>query len=92
MDALPYIIQIAFFGAAGSSFIAAHLKNRAADNKGDAPPMQRWRIFRHPHLSGDTREQRLMRLAAASQTAWGFCFLGGAIVTPLVFRWLHIGA
>ncbi|MDX2232949.1 MAG: hypothetical protein NW200_00495 [Hyphomonadaceae bacterium] len=93
MEALPYIIQIAFFGAAGSSFVMAHLKNLAASDQGDRSATEKWRFFRHPHKRpGETREQLLLRRAAALQTAWGYCFLGGALATPLVFRALHIGA
>lgn len=91
MAMLPYIIQIAFFGAAGTSFIQAHLKNLAASDKSGLPPAQRWRFFRHPHKRGaETKETLQLRRASALQTAWGYCFLGGALLTPLVFRWLHI--
>lgn len=87
MDALPYIVQIAFFGAAGSSFVLAHLKNLRANAGQDVPPGARWRFFRHPHRAGaESPEQKALRRAAALQTAWGFCYLGGALATPLVFR------
>lgn len=93
MDALPFVIQIALFGAAGTSFVLAHLKNlRAADRSG-APPMERWRIFRHPHAGrADTPDALRLRRAAALQTAWGFCYLAGAFAAPAVFRLLHVGA
>jgi hypothetical protein len=94
MSALPYVVQIALFGAAGASFIMAHLKNLAASDLSGAPPAQRWRVFRHPHRRGahETREQLMLRRAAAIQTTWGYCFLAGALVTPPVLHWLHIGA
>ena len=89
MAALPYIIQIAFFGAAGTSFVLAHLKNLAAADMSGVPAAQRWRFFRHPHKHGvETKEQLQLRRAAALQTTWGYCFLGGALLTPLVFHWL----
>ena len=89
MAALPYIIQIAFFGAAGTSFILAHLKNLAASDMSGAPAAQRWRFFRHPHKRGvETKAQLQLRRAAALQTTWGYCFLGGALLAPLIFHWL----
>jgi hypothetical protein len=94
MDALPYIVQVAFFGAAGTSFVLAHLKNVAATGMGQSEePAKRWRIFRHPHKRADESPAALaLRRAAAMQTAWGFAFLGGALIAPPVFRLLHIGA
>lgn len=94
MDALPYIVQIAFFGAAGTSFIMAHLKQSAARSAaGDEAPSKRWRLFRHPHKRADEPPTVMaLRRAAAMQTAWGFAFLGGALIAPPLFRLLHIGA
>ena len=33
LNAAPFILQIAFFGAAGASFVFAHLKNLAAQRQ-----------------------------------------------------------
>jgi hypothetical protein len=93
MDALPYILQIALFGAAGTSFVIAHLKNLAASDRSGVSPAERWRVFRLPHKRGpETAEQLRMRRQAALQSVWGFVFLGSAAVTPLLFRALHLGA
>jgi len=78
--ALPYIVQIAVFGAAGTSFVSAHLKNLAADRlmKG-VTAADRWRMFRFPHRRGPDRPEALkLRRAALVQTLWGAAFLLGA--------------
>jgi hypothetical protein len=91
---LGYILQIAFFGAAGTSFIAAHLKNMAArDIAAGRPPSERWRVFRHPHKAHREPEGvAALRGAAVLHTAWGFAFLGGAAFAPAIFRLLGVGA
>ncbi len=93
MALLPFIIQIAFFGAAGTSFIFAHLKNQAARDTAAGDPVRRWRVFRHPHLRADESvSANALKRAAALQSAWGFVYLGAAMATPYIFRFLHIGA
>lgn len=93
MEVLGFILQIAFFGAAGTSFITAHLKNQTArDIAAGLPPSQRWRIFRHPHREGEaTPEASVLRAAAVLHTAWGFAFLGGALFAPAFFRLFGAG-
>jgi hypothetical protein len=95
MDAAPYILQIAFFGAAGTSFVLAHLKNLAAQGKsGEAGnPAKRWRLWRHPHLRvRDDQTVAQLKNASLLQSAYGFIFLVAGFVTPAIFRFLHIGA
>jgi hypothetical protein len=95
MEAAPYILQIAFFGAAGTSFVLAHLNNLAAREKSgeSGNPAKRWRIWRHPHLGlRDERSVSQLRTAALMQSAWGFVFLIAGFATPAIFRFLHIGA
>ena len=93
MAMLPYIIQIAFFGAAGTSFIFAHLKNQAARDTIAGDPVRRWRMFRHPHLpNAEPLTAIALKRAAALQSAWGFVYLGAAMATPYVFRFFNIGA
>lgn len=92
MALLPFIIQIAFFGAAGSSFILAHLKNQAARDMAAGDPIRRWRVFRHPHLrNAEPLSALALKRAAALQSAWGFVYLGAAMATPYVFRFFHVG-
>ena len=93
MAMLSYIIQIAFFGAAGTSFIFAHLKNQAARDTAAGDPIRRWRVFRHPHLGANDAVSAIqLKRAAALQSAWGFVYLGAAMATPFVFRFIQGGA
>jgi len=89
MEALSYILQIAFFGAAGTSFVLAHLKNLAAQRQsGEAGnPAQRWRVWRHQHLrTPEDRTTADLRHASLMQSIWGFGFLVAGFVTPFAFR------
>jgi hypothetical protein len=94
MNAAPFILQIAFFGAAGTSFIMAHLKNLAALRlSGEhGNPARRWRFWRHPHLrEPDNLVAAQLKRASLMRSIWGFCFLIAGFLTPVVFRSLHIG-
>jgi hypothetical protein len=89
MEALPYILQIAFFGAAGTSFVLAHLKNLAAGQQsGEAGnPAKRWRFWRHQHLRPpQDRDALKLRRASLMQSIWGFGFLVAGFATPFAFR------
>jgi hypothetical protein len=93
MALLPFVIQIAFFGAGGASFILAHLKNQAARDMAAGDHARRWRLWRHPHLTArDTPSALALKRAAVLQSAWGFVYLGAAVATPYVFRFFHIAA
>lgn len=95
MDAAPFLLQIAFFGAAGTSFVMAHLKNLAAREKSgeSGNPAKRWRLWRHPHLrEPDNRTVSELRNAALLQSAYGFVFLLAGFATPALFRFLNIGS
>lgn len=94
MAVLGYILQIALFGAAGTSFVTAHLKNLAArDIAAGRPPSERWRVFRHPHKPDEVPPAAsALRGAAVLHTAWGFAFLGGAVFAPAIFRLFGAGA
>jgi len=95
MDALPYVLQIAFFGAAGTSFVLAHLKNLAAREKtGESGnPAKRWRFWRHQHLKPPANENAdALKRASLSQSAWGFVFLVAGFATPSIFRFLFTGS
>ena len=93
MAVLPYIIQIAFFGAAGASFVRAHLQNQAArDTAAGVEPARRWRMFRHPHRhDAAPLSAAVLKHAALLHSAWGFAYLGGAMATPFVFQLLGLG-
>lgn len=95
MDALPYILQIAFFGAAGTSFVLAHLKNLAAREKtGESGnPARRWRFWRHQHLKApEDRDAAGLKHASLMQSCWGFGFLVAGFATPSIFRFLSLGS
>jgi hypothetical protein len=94
MEALPYIVQIALFGAAGTCFVFAHLKNLAAGRADESQPAaERWRVFRLPQLRRpQTPAQHKLRRDALAQSLFGFVFLIGAFVAPYVFSFLQIGA
>jgi len=87
--ALPFILQIALFGAAGTIFIRAHLRSTRArlEAKQEKGAADRWRTFRHPHLSlyeDAPLRQRLSEIG--KQTLWGFAFLLLGAVTPVLFQ------
>jgi hypothetical protein len=94
MNAAPFILQIAFFGAAGTSFILAHLKNIAAQRQSGehGNPAKRWRFWRHPHLRPlEDRSTAQLKRASLVQSIWGFVFLLAGFLTPPVFRFFQIG-
>lgn len=94
LNAAPFILQIALFGAAGASFVFAHLKNLAAQRQSGETgnPGGRWRFWRHPHLPApETAATRRLKQASLMQSIWGFVFLVGGFLTPFVFRFFHIG-
>ncbi|MDZ4777482.1 MAG: hypothetical protein SGJ23_11920 [Alphaproteobacteria bacterium] len=94
MEALPYILQIAFFGAAGTSFVLAHLKNLAAQRQsGEAGnPAKRWRFWRHQHLRPpENQTAAQLRRASLMQSIWGFGFLVAGFVTPFASRLFQTG-
>lgn len=94
MNAAPYVVQIAFFGAAGTSFVLAHLKNLAARRQSgeDGNPAKRWRVFRHPHLRPpEDHNAAQLKQASLLQSIWGFGFLVAGFLTPFLFRLFHIG-
>lgn len=94
MEALPYILQITFFGAAGTSFVLAHLKNLAArERSGESGnPARRWRFWRHQHLKPpEDRDAEALKRASLMQSIWGFGFLVAGFATPSIFRLLNIG-
>jgi len=95
MDALPYILQIAFFGAAGTSFVLAHLKNLAArERSGESGnPAHRWRFWRHQHLKPPEQpDAETLKRASLMQSIWGFGFLVAGFVTPFASRLFQTGS
>jgi len=92
--AFTSIVQLAFFGAAGTSFIAAHLKNQAMSKVSEgAPPSDRWRVFRFPHLAMQRRSAGAAhRRAAVRQTVWGFVFMLCGFAAGIVFQIFPVGA
>lgn len=91
-NALPFIVQIALLGAAGTQFVSAHLKNlRAADLAAGKTASERWRVFRHPHRRPDEPPAALaLRRAALTQTLWGGAFLAGAFAARALIGALHL--
>lgn len=88
---LAIVLQVAVFGAAGTSFLSAHLKNMAADrlSRSEASGV-RWRMFRLPHRRlGDPPAARALRRAALVQTLWGAAFLAGAFLIQTVIGAAH---
>jgi hypothetical protein len=87
--ALPFILQMALFGAAGTIFVRSHLRslNARTEAQREKPPSQRWRTFRHPHLSLYEDAPLTRRLGGiGKQTLWGFAFLLLGAVTPVLFQ------
>ncbi len=95
VDAAPFILQIAFFGAAGASFVIAHLKNLDARRQSGETgnPASRWRFWRHPHLTPpESAATAHLKQASLVQSVWGFGFLVAGFLAPFIFRFFHIGS